>query len=353
MGVALPSTSSVMANEVKVSEFGVMSAAQLLADAGGRGRGHSGPRNRPTVARSPARPHARASPGRSLLATFHTSFVDRRLRGGRRSWSPATFIRSRTARLGPRSRTGVQPLVWSPMTLRYCRAASPFRTRGNRRASSCSTALPAIPPRCARSPSARRAGYSVELPRLPGHGTTVEDMMTTTWADWTKAPSRPTTSCAARCERVAVVGLSMGGGLAAYLAEERPAVVGCVLINPLVKPPAPEMSTASTRCSMRGSRPIESIGSDVKKEGVIESSYDATPLAPAKSLFEGVASRSREAGQITAPVLLLSSREDHVVTSDNGDDLVARVAGSDRTRLARELVPRRDDRQRPRARRVA
>jgi carboxylesterase len=30
---------------------------------------------------------------------------------------------------------------------------------------------------------------------------------------------------------------------------------------------------------------------------------------------------------ISAPVLLLSSREDHVVTSDNGDDIVAMVSG--------------------------
>ena len=28
------------------------------------------------------------------------------------------------------------------------------------------------------------AGYHVELPRLPGHGTTIEDMLTTGWADW-------------------------------------------------------------------------------------------------------------------------------------------------------------------------
>ena len=28
------------------------------------------------------------------------------------------------------------------------------------------------------------AGYHVELPRLPGHGTTIDEMLTTTWADW-------------------------------------------------------------------------------------------------------------------------------------------------------------------------
>ena len=29
------------------------------------------------------------------------------------------------------------------------------------------------------------AGFHVELPRLPGHGTSIEDMQATGWADWT------------------------------------------------------------------------------------------------------------------------------------------------------------------------
>jgi carboxylesterase len=175
---------------------------------------------------------------------------------------------------------------------------------------------------------AAAAGYSVELPRLPGHGTTVEDMMTTTWADWTKATEQAYDELAERCERVAVVGLSMGGGLAAYLTEERTSVVGCVLINPLIKAPAPEMYDGLTALLDAGVESIESIGSDVKKEGVVESSYNATPLAPAKSLFEGVALVRQKLSQITVPVLLLTSREDHVVTPDNGDDLVSEVSGS-------------------------
>ena len=31
------------------------------------------------------------------------------------------------------------------------------------------------------------AGYSVELPLLPGHGTAIEDMLVTGWADWSAA----------------------------------------------------------------------------------------------------------------------------------------------------------------------
>ncbi len=74
MGVAMPSTSSVMANEVKVSEFGVMSAAQLLAMQVGE---VAGIQVLETVQQSIARRHhvLHARPGSAVLETFHLSFV--------------------------------------------------------------------------------------------------------------------------------------------------------------------------------------------------------------------------------------------------------------------------------------
>jgi MFS family permease len=74
MGVALPSSSSVMANEVKVSEFGVMSAAQLLAMQVGEVAGIQVLETvQQSIARRRGLSHAHAGP--ALLATFHTSFV--------------------------------------------------------------------------------------------------------------------------------------------------------------------------------------------------------------------------------------------------------------------------------------
>jgi carboxylesterase len=172
-----------------------------------------------------------------------------------------------------------------------------------------------------------QAGYSVELPRLPGHGTTVEDMMTTNWGDWSSTALAAYDSLAQRCDRVAAVGLSMGGSLVAYVAENRPRVAGCVFINPLVKPPPAELLDGLNQLLDSGIESFESIGSDIKKENTVEGSYDVTPLVPAKSLFEGVVSVNESLKLITAPSLLLSSREDHVVTSDNGDELVAQVSG--------------------------
>ena len=172
------------------------------------------------------------------------------------------------------------------------------------------------------------AGYTVELPRLPGHGTTVEDMMTTTWADWSGAANAAYEELAARCERVAVVGLSMGGGLTAFVAEEHPNVAALVFINALVKPPVQELRDGLKALLDAGMETMESIGSDIKKEGGVEASYNATPLACAASLFDGIDGVWSRLDTITAPTLVISSREDHVVTGDNSEDLARTVKGS-------------------------
>jgi carboxylesterase len=172
------------------------------------------------------------------------------------------------------------------------------------------------------------AGYTVELPRLPGHGTTVEDMMTTGWADWSGAADAAYRELASRCDRVAVVGLSMGGGLTAFVAEEHPDVAALVFINALVKPPVQEMRDGLKGLLDAGMETMESIGSDIKKEGSQEASYNATPLACAASLFDGIEKVWGRLDTISAPTLILSSREDHVVSSDNSEDLARIVKGS-------------------------
>src|ERR1700690_2819121 len=96
---------------------------------------------------------------------------------------------------------------------------------------------------CSMRPLAQRcvdAGYSVELPRLPGHGTSIEDLVTRRWPDLVAVAVDAYDDLAQRCDKVAVVGLSVGGALTALIAEKRPDVVGCVFINPMLKGPGAE-----------------------------------------------------------------------------------------------------------------
>jgi MFS family permease len=74
MGVAMPSSSSVMANEVKTNEFGVMSAAQMLAMQVGE---VAGIQVLETVQQALVRRRGllHAKPGPALLATFHLPFM--------------------------------------------------------------------------------------------------------------------------------------------------------------------------------------------------------------------------------------------------------------------------------------
>jgi carboxylesterase len=161
------------------------------------------------------------------------------------------------------------------------------------------------------------AGYSVELPRLPGHGTSVEDLMTTRWYD----------ELAGRCDQVAIVGLSMGGGLTALLAENREGVAGCVFINPWINPLTPELLDGLNQFIEAGVEKFDAVGSDIKKESISEFAYDATPLAGIKSACDALAGVRANLFKITAPILLLTSRIDHTVNWERGEDLVAMASG--------------------------
>lgn len=171
------------------------------------------------------------------------------------------------------------------------------------------------------------AGFSVDLPLLPGHGTVLEDMLATGWPDWFGAADAALTSLSARCDRVVVAGLSMGGTLALALAEERPELAGLVLVNPLVEPPAESFLAMLRETLAQGIDRIPGGGSDIAAEGRAETSYGATPVAPLLSLMEATPKVASSLEAVTCPVLLLSSRTDHVVPPSSGDLCAARVSG--------------------------
>ena len=170
------------------------------------------------------------------------------------------------------------------------------------------------------------AGLTVELPLLPGHGTSVDDMLATGFPDWLAAAEEAYADLAARCDKVAVVGLSMGGALTAWLAAEHPEIAGIACLNAVVMPPA-GMREAIEAMLADGQELMTGIGSDIAKEGVTESAYPETPLRPLLSLFDAAAELEARLGEIACPVLVVNSPQDHVVPPENSDVLAASVKG--------------------------
>ena len=65
--------------------------------------------------------------------------------------------------------------------------------------------------------------------RLAGHGTTPQDLNETKWQDWYKAVSDGVYRLQAGCDRVSIVGLSMGGLLTIKAAAELPVAKAAIL----------------------------------------------------------------------------------------------------------------------------
>lgn len=171
------------------------------------------------------------------------------------------------------------------------------------------------------------AGFSVELPLLPGHGTKLADLVTTRFDDWLAAADETYRRLAAHCDRTVVAGLSMGGTLTLQLARRYPEVAGAVVINPLVVPPAPSFLDVLTGTLAGGLDVLPAIGSDIAKEGVTELAYDGTPIEGVLSLFAAAAELSEHLDEIRCPLLLLQSRNDHLVPPDSGERLVEKAGG--------------------------
>lgn len=181
-------------------------------------------------------------------------------------------------------------------------------------------------------------GFSVELPLLPGHGTELADMVPTRWSDWYRTVESTYLELAGRCGPVFAAGLSMGGSLALALAESHPELAGLVVVNPLVEPPAPSFRDMLSGMVEEGATFVPGIGSDIAKPGVPESGYDATPIEAMLSMFAGVDELAARLGEVRCPVLLFSSRTDHVVPPASGDLLAASVPGPlERVFLERSL----------------
>jgi carboxylesterase len=173
------------------------------------------------------------------------------------------------------------------------------------------------------------AGLHVEVPRLPGHGTDVADMVPTRWHDWAAEVADTYERLATRTERIVIVAQSMGGTLALWTALHHPGVRGLVLVNPVTEPQPADVRVMLGELVADGTEVVPGIGSDIAEPGVVEVAYPATPIAPLISLLDdGVAPITGRYGELTMPLLLFTSRQDHVVDPGQSEHLARTYGGA-------------------------
>lgn len=173
-------------------------------------------------------------------------------------------------------------------------------------------------------------GFAVAVPRLPGHGTTWQEMNTTGWSDWYAELERAFEKLRANCDQVVVGGLSMGGGLVLQLAADKgTAVAGVMLVNAAVASSNKQLLALPVLKRFVPSMP--GIVNDIKKPGQDEIGYHRLPLKGLYQVTRMWKAVVPDLPKVTQPLVYFQSAEDHVIDPSSAETVLSAVSSRDTT----------------------
>lgn len=171
-------------------------------------------------------------------------------------------------------------------------------------------------------------GFTVLVPRLPGHATTWEEMNRTKWQDWYQEVDAAFNRLKKSHQRVFVAGFSMGGSLAIRLATIRGREIeGMILVNPAVQDNRPVMKLVPALKYLIPS--IAGRGTDVAAPNPPKHSYGRTPLHALHSLQKLWKIVQRDLYLVDVPLMVGYSINDHVVDPKNSELVIDNVSSVD------------------------
>lgn len=180
----------------------------------------------------------------------------------------------------------------------------------------------------------RKAGYAVFAPLLPGHGRTMRAFNQSNADEWIAASEKALENMQERHADVSVVGLSMGGALAAIVVAANENVRSLVLIAPYLEMPLPLRLAAQTHwlwgrlAGEVNARNPRSIKNPIEREKNL--AYGAVT---GRALFElsKVVRRARKTlSSVVVPTLIIQSREDPRIAPDVAEWALAQLASRDK-----------------------
>jgi len=176
-------------------------------------------------------------------------------------------------------------------------------------------------------------GFTVSVPLLPGHGTSLEDLENTIWQQWPQEIENHVKQLLNECEKVFLIGFSMGGAASLHVASRyQSQIAGLILVNPMIHRKG--VWPNAVKLAARFIRNIGTAGSDIKKADVIQWKYDSTPLKAAHQLLLLLEHSRPELSRIKTPLLLIRSAEDHTLPSTNSRIILDRIG----SRIKEEVV---------------
>ena len=182
-----------------------------------------------------------------------------------------------------------------------------------------------------------RQGYTVLGVRLNGHGTTVEEMSHTDWHQWYHSACDGYHLLRGICSEISVIGLSMGGLLAMRIGRD-------FLVKKIVSMSAP-IFIANER-NLRFLPPVErSVGRYQRKNRRnlpelakrYNVSYSQMPLVCVHQLLDVIKETKKMLPEITKPILIVQSENDHTVKVESGQYIYEHVQSEEKELLQLKL----------------
>ena len=175
-------------------------------------------------------------------------------------------------------------------------------------------------------------GYTVRVPRLPGHGTKPEDLNNVTWQEWPRKVESELRELQKSCSKIFVFGLSMGGGLTLYTTQNhQERITGIVLVNPMIH--IPFVTPTFAKIVSKFFKMRSAVGNDIKRKNVTEYAYDANPIVGIYELTKMLKITRANLAKVSIPTLLFHSIEDHVLPVSNTEIILEGISSKDKERV--------------------
>jgi carboxylesterase len=173
-----------------------------------------------------------------------------------------------------------------------------------------------------------REGYTVYGPRLAHHGTTAEDMTRTHWRDWYYSVLDGYHLLRQQCAEVVVIGLSMGGSLALWLAAEQPVTAVITMEAPI----------HLTDWRMNYARALARVYPYIPKQGFdpaqkLNARYAVQPVHAIAELRDMLVELRPRLTTITAPALIIHSLADEMIPLSNFDTIYREIGSPHKEKL--------------------
>jgi carboxylesterase len=182
-------------------------------------------------------------------------------------------------------------------------------------------------------------GFTICAPRLPGHGTSLDDLDRTRWEDWVSEVERAADRLAGRCRTIALVGQSLGGLLCLYLASRRPQIARVAsLAAPLWLDGLGKYAARWTGPTgpLRFVRRLPKLGGSDVRDPQVKAANPCYPGIPTRGLAQLVTFMRIVDGAlplVTQPTLVMHATQDHTAPVACARYIVDHVAPSANAQL--------------------